>query len=70
MIPNEIKTNLKALSRAEKFHIIQFLLSDLAQEENREISPFFRSGDQHCFWSQYNAFEAAQKLQNLLETKV
>lgn len=68
MILNEIKINLKALSRPEKFHIIRFLLNELAQEE--EGLYCFKSGDQHGFRSQYNAFEAAQKLQTLLETEV
>jgi hypothetical protein len=70
MIPNEIKVTLKALSRSEKFHIIQFLLTELAREEEKELSRLFGSGIQHGFWSQYNAHEAARKLQTLLETEV
>jgi hypothetical protein len=70
MIPNEIKINLMALSRSEKFHIIQFLLTELAREEEKELSHFFGSGIHHGFWSQYNASEAALKLQTLLETEV
>jgi len=71
MIPNEIKTNLIALSRSEKFHIIQFLLTELAREEEKELSRCFGAEtQQHGFWSQYNAHEAARKLQTLLETEI
>ncbi len=70
MILNEIKTNLTALSRQDKFHIIRFLLAELSTEEYQELSRCFSSGSQQGFWSQYDAFEAAQKLQTLLETKV
>ncbi|MBI1925045.1 hypothetical protein HYR99_12455 [Candidatus Poribacteria bacterium] len=67
MILTEIKSNLKTLSRPEKFHLIQFLAMELAQEE-QELSHYFKPENQHGFWSQYNAFEAAQKLQTLLES--
>ncbi len=70
MILNEIETNLRALSRQEKFHIIRFLLAELSTKEDQELSHCFRSGSQHGFRSQYDAFEAAQKLRTLLETKV
>lgn len=67
MILNEIKINLKTLSRPEKFHLIQFLLSELAQEEEQELFRYFSPGSRHGCWSQYNAFDAAQKLHTLLE---
>lgn len=71
MIPNEIKINLMALPRSEKFHIIQFLLTELAREEEKELSHLFGAGGiQHGFWSQYNAHDAARKLQTLLEADV
>ena len=68
MIPNEIKNNLSTLSRTDKFHIIQFLLKELAKEEEKELSHYFNPGTQHELWSQYDSYEAAQKLQFLLET--
>lgn len=66
MMLNEIKGNLKELSRAEKFHIIQFLLTELSEEE-QHLSHHFKPDSQHGFWSQHNAFEAAEKLQYLLK---
>ncbi len=60
----QIKRDIRALPRSEKFHLIQFLVTELAQEE-QEISHHFEEGGQHGFWSQHNAFEAAWKLQTL-----
>ena len=62
----QIKSDLRALPRSEKFHLIQFLVSELAQEE-QELSHHFKAGEQHGFWSQHNAFGAAEKLQTLLD---
>jgi hypothetical protein len=66
MVMAEIKRNLKTLSRPEKFYLIQFIATELAQEET-ELSHYFKADSQHAIWSQYNAFEAAQSLQTLLE---
>ncbi|MDM8558615.1 hypothetical protein [Candidatus Parabeggiatoa sp. HSG14] len=65
--------NVRILSRQEKFYLIQFITMELAQEEKLvqgeklEFFHDFDAGSQHGFWSQYNAFGAAQKLQTLLE---
>ena len=69
MILNEMETNLRELSRQEKLHFIRFLLAELSTEEEHNPSQCFNPGCQHGFWSQHDAFEAAQKLQTLLETK-
>lgn len=66
MILSEIEDTVRTLSRSEKFHLIQFIAADLAQEE-QDVSHYFRPGTRHGFWSQHNAFEAAQKLQMLLD---
>jgi hypothetical protein len=62
-----IKENIKTLSRPEKFQLIQFLVADLALEEDA-LSQHFSPNMQHGFWSQYDAYEAAHKLQTLLES--
>jgi len=64
MMLTEIKKNLRILSRSAKFSLIQFLATELAQEE-QELSKYFPQDSQHGFWSQHNAFEAAQKLEAL-----
>jgi hypothetical protein len=70
MTLNEIKTGLKTLPRPEKFRLIRFLLAELENEaehgQDEDVFQYFGSGE-YAFWSQYNAFEAAQKLQMLLE---
>ena len=62
-----IKEDIKTLSRPEKFQLIQFLVADLALEE-KTLSQHFPPNTQHGFWSQYDAYEAAHKLQTLLES--
>ena len=66
MILSEIKRNIRVLSRTEKFHLIQFLATELDQEE--ELTRYFKQDSRHGFWSQHDAFDAARKLQTLLET--
>jgi hypothetical protein len=58
---------LHELKRAEKLYVIQFLVSELAQEEDELIQP----GVAYPIWSPYNAFDAAAvMLQALAEAKV
>jgi len=66
MILTEIKKNMRILSRSAKLSLIQFLATELAQEE-QELSKYLPQDSQHGFWSQHNAFEAAQKLEVLLD---
>ncbi|MCP4345379.1 MAG: hypothetical protein GY795_07620 [Desulfobacterales bacterium] len=68
MVLTDIKENIKTLSRSEKFHLIQFLVTELEQEE-QNLSHYFEPGSLHGFWSQYDAFEAAGKLQMLLNNE-
>ena len=62
----QIKRDIRALPRPEKFHLVQFLVTELAREE-QELSHYFEAEGQYGLWSQYDAFEAAQKLQTLLD---
>jgi len=66
MVLTEIKQILKTLTRLEKFQLVQFLVMELAQEE-QELTHYFKPESRHGSWSQYNTFEAAQALQLLLQ---
>ena len=66
MTLTEIKNNLTELSRSKKFQLVQLLIKELAQDE-KELSHYLEPNKQQGFWSQYDAFEAAQKLQILLD---
>jgi hypothetical protein len=63
MVSAELLSTLRRLSRAEKFHIMQILISELAQQETDLIKP-----DQpYPVWSPYDAFEAADTMLNVLK---
>ena len=58
---------LRDLKRTEKLYVIQFLVSELAQEEAELMQP----GVAYPVWSPYDAFDAATvMLQALAEAKV
>ena len=66
MSVNELLTVLRPLSRADKFRLMQFLVVELAAEENALIEP----NAEYPIWSPYDAFEAAEKmLTKLSESK-
>ena len=54
----QILPELRKLKRAEKLFVMQFLVSELAQEENELIQP----GVAYPVWSPYDAFDAAAKM--------
>ncbi len=54
------------LSRDEKFQMVQFLMTELAKEE--ELKPLDNSAA-YRLWSPYDPADAAQKLMSLLEQK-
>jgi len=54
---------VKRLSRNDKFRLVQFILSDLAEEESAVI---LKNGEEYPVWSPYNAHEAAETLTNEL----
>ena len=63
MVSSELILSLRELGRADKFHIIQILLSDLAQQEPDLIKP-----DQaYPVWSPYDAVEAADTMLKALQ---
>ena len=60
----ELLPKLRALPRLEKLRLVQFLVGEIAREE--DLQPF-EPGAAYPVWSPYNAFEAAATLQDLLE---
>jgi len=62
MISAELLTTLRTLSRGEKLHILQVLVSELAQEEAQLLRP----GGIYPIWSPYDAYEAADTLLTML----
>lgn len=65
MILAEIEEEVKELSRADKLYLIHFIISELEQEEKSDPSQYFKPGDKHGFWSQFNAFSAAETLSQI-----
>ncbi|MGH7963143.1 MAG: hypothetical protein ACRERD_15150 [Candidatus Binatia bacterium] len=63
MVSGELLTTLRTLNRAEKLHVLQVLVSELAQEE----AHLFRPGATYPIWSPYDAHEAADALLTLLK---
>jgi len=59
----ELLPYVQALSRPDKFRLVQLLVLDLAQEEG--VPPFLE-GASYPLWTPPPAFEAAQTLLNLL----
>jgi len=58
----ELMPMLRSLSRAEKLHVMQYLVSDLAQDE----SDLLRQNMSYPIWSPYDAFEAADIMLKVL----
>jgi len=56
---------LRQLNRAEKLHVMQCLVSDLAQDE----SDLLRKDMSYPIWSPYDAFEAADTMLKVLASE-
>jgi hypothetical protein len=56
---------LRSLPRAEKLKVMQFLIAELAREED----PTLQAGATYSLWSPLNFHEAAHKLGQLLESE-
>ena len=63
MVSVELLNTLRALNRADKLHIVQVLVSELAQEEADLIKPDLA----YPIWSPYGASEAADTLLTVLK---
>ncbi|MBD2448648.1 hypothetical protein H6G76_16105 [Nostoc sp. FACHB-152] len=60
----DLFSTLKNLPRAEKLKVMQFLIAELAKEEE----PTLQAGATYSLWSPLNSHEAAHKLSQLLES--
>lgn len=60
----ELLPSLKALPRLEKLRVVEFLVGEIAREE--ELLPF-AADTAYQVWSPYGAAEAASTLQGMLE---
>lgn len=58
----ELMPLLRQLSRPEKLHVMQCLVSDLAQDE----SDLIRQDMSYPVWSPYDAFKAADTMLKVL----
>jgi hypothetical protein len=64
MTVTKLFPTLRNLPRGDKLKVIQFLVTELAQEEEPSLQP----GATYPIWSPLNSHEAAQKLAQLLES--
>ena len=60
----ELLPQLRKLNRADKLYVMQFLVSELAQEETDLLMPNLS----YPVWSPYNATEAANVMLEVLKT--
>lgn len=56
---------LRELDRTDKWRVVQFLVFELAKEEDALLEP----GVVYPVWSPYNSFEAANTLLNALKAE-
>ncbi|MCC5668303.1 hypothetical protein LC653_31710 [Nostoc sp. CHAB 5784] len=63
MVSAELISTLRELSRADKFYIMQVLISELAQQETDLI----KRDQSYPVWSPYDAVEAADTMLKVLE---
>ena len=62
MFLNELLPALRGLNRADKFQVVQLLLSELAKEDNVLLVP----DAEYPVWSPYDATEAGNTLLKML----
>ena len=60
----ELLPKLQALPRGEKLRVVEFLVGEIAREE--DLQPLV-SGAAYQIWSPFDSSEAAATLQSLLE---
>jgi len=63
MVSSELMSALRGLSRADKFYVMQLLISELAQQETDLIKP----DQSYPVWSPYDAVEAADTMLKVLQ---
>ena len=65
MTAAELFPTLRNLPRVDKLKVMQFLIAELAREEEPVLQP----GATYSLWSPLNSHEAAHKLSQLLESE-
>jgi hypothetical protein len=65
MTVTELFPALRNLPRANKLKVMQFLVAELAHEEEPDLQP----GVTYAVWSPLNSHEAAHRLAQLLESE-
>jgi hypothetical protein len=65
MTVTELYPTLKSLPRADKLKVMQFLVAELAEDEE----PTLQAGAIYNIWSPLDSHEAAHKLAQLLESE-
>jgi hypothetical protein len=63
MVSSELISTLRGLTRADKFYVMQVLISELAQQEMDLIKP----DQSYPVWSPYDAPEAAETMLKVLQ---
>jgi hypothetical protein len=63
MVSSELVSTLRELSRSDKLHIMQLLISELAQQETDLIKP----EQAYPVWSPHDADEAAATMLYVLQ---
>ncbi len=63
MTLTDVLSALEELSHSDKLRAVQFLVFEIAKEEDAVLSP----GAAYPIWSPYNSFEAAQTLLSALK---
>ena len=63
MVSSELISTLRGLSRADKFYVMQVLISELAQQETELIKP----DQSYPVWSPYDSVEAADRMLKVLK---
>jgi len=61
----ELLTTLKDLPRIDKLKVMQFLVAELARDEE----PNLQQGAMYEIWSPFDSHEAVHKLAKLLESE-
>ncbi len=62
----ELFPNVRLLPRADKLRLMQFLVTELAEEEGVSL---ITVGAEYPIWTPLNAFGAAETLMNMLENR-
>ena len=65
MTLTEMLPNLSELKRADKIRAVQFLVNQIAREEDL----YFEPNGNYPIWSPHNSDDAATKLRELLESE-